>query len=69
MQNRDTDVFQIVYTLNLSKSIQQYCKHRTELVYCRKFEDLLDGVAHKLLLEELSAPSIKRFVEINKSRK
>ena len=66
LKDKNTEAFRVVYTLNIQRYMQQPDNSTLKLVYFRGFSDLLDGIGHKLFLEQLSAMSIKRFVMINK---
>jgi len=64
LQSKDTGAFRVVYTLNLPQLLRQPDTVGSRIMYCRRFDDLLDGLGHKLFLEQLSPLSIKRFLAI-----
>ena len=66
LKDKNTEAFRVIYTLNIQRYMQKQDNSTLKLVYFRGFRDLLDGIGHKLFLEQLSVKSIKRFVMINK---
>lgn len=64
--NNKTQKCQIYYTMNPSK-IEEPTIPNLKLVYVRRFDNMIDALGHKLLLEKISASSLKRFIHIQSS--
>ena len=56
----ETKKQQIEYTINLSGKLHH--SPNTALIYYRLFDNVLDALAHKLLLEELSPQSVESII-------
>lgn len=67
LENESSGLFRIVYTLNLERYLRKIEGEALKMIYNRKFDNLIDGIGHKLFLEELSAVSVRRFVQIYNS--
>ncbi|MDL2241945.1 hypothetical protein LJB91_03465 [Bacteroidales bacterium OttesenSCG-928-L03] len=57
--------YDVLFDLDLPGKIRREDESDNRLVYCRKFENILDGIGHKLLLESISKPSLQRMIRIN----
>lgn len=52
--------YDVVFEMDLPHKIE---REKIYLLYFRKFDNLLDGLAHKLLLETISRQSLLRIVK------
>ena len=55
--------YEVSFVLNLSKIF--WLDEPTRLVYFRRFDNLIDGIGHKLLLENISEQSLRRLITKN----
>lgn len=47
---------------DLGTCVARLRKRRRSLVYCRRFGNMTDALAHKMLLESLGRGSVKRMI-------
>lgn len=47
---------------DLGECVARLRKRRQSLVYCRHFGNMMDALAHKMLLESLGRGSVKRII-------
>lgn len=60
IRNTDGKGRQIKYTVNLNGRLHRL--QNADLIYYRLFDNVLDALAHKLLLEELSPQSVDSII-------
>ncbi|MDL2243350.1 hypothetical protein LJB84_00700 [Bacteroidales bacterium OttesenSCG-928-J19] len=57
--------YDISFSLDLPGKISREEEDLNPLVYVRRFNNIIDGIGHKLLLESISKPSLQRMIRIN----
>ncbi|MDR0844517.1 MAG: hypothetical protein LBN71_04790 [Tannerella sp.] len=57
--------YQVGYTMNLHERMQQMNACKGKLVYLRMFDDFIVAIGHKLFLEQISTPSLRRIVRMH----
>ena len=65
--NNKTRKCQIYYATNPS-GIKEQTEPNLKLVYVRWFDNMIDALGHKLLLEKISNSSLKRIIRMQKSK-
>jgi hypothetical protein len=65
LQGNSNADYQVGYTVNLPERIQQMNACGGKLVYLRIFNDFIDAIGHKLFLEQITTPSLRRIVRMH----
>lgn len=67
-REKEKSGLQIAYTLDFPAWIRDSDNSDIRLIYFRRFDNILDGIAHKLFLEQMSVVSLRRFIRIYNPR-
>jgi hypothetical protein len=65
VQENDNAEYQIGYAVNGRDGACPVSTDNGNLIYLRMFDDFVDALGHKLFLENISTPSLRRFIRLH----
>ncbi|MDR0829773.1 MAG: hypothetical protein LBN95_06645 [Prevotellaceae bacterium] len=69
VQENDNAEYQIGYAVNDCRDVARHVStNEKNLVYLRMFDDFVDALGHKLFLENISTPSLRRFIRLHNNQ-
>jgi hypothetical protein len=65
LQGESNAEYQIGYAMNGRDVASRVSTYEKKLVYLRMFDDFMDAFGHKLFLERIPTPSLRRIVRMH----